>query len=922
MSKRMMEVSMRLWIPALLLAWATPVLGSEQVDFERDIVPIFEERCSFCHGEDEQESGFRLDQRAKMLRGGDSGLSAVVPGQPEKSYLIEVVKHLVPDVQMPPDEDRIPDEEIELLERWIQQGAIWPGQMDAAGEDEVDHWAFEPLPTQFKHDGIDAFLEDKLTSAGLEFSAPAEPRALIRRVSIILSGLAPTPERADAFVEAFAVNPDEAYEALVDELLQSPHFGERWAQHWLDVIRWAETNGSESNMYRKNAWMYRDYVVRSLNEDKPYDQFIREQLAGDTMGAGDATGFLVAGPHVPSATVGFEPTAIRQARADRMDEVLQTVGASMMGMTIGCARCHNHKFDPISITDYYSLSAVFQDIEFGGRFPELAADHPRSIREAELQGRLDELRDQMRAFGWGWIEDWEGYQEVRFPRCETKSLRLSFSRAYMVVDELEVFEAGPQRRNLALAKYGTRLSENSATIQEGKQADKLINGVFGAKQFVARSPKGSQERPWLEFEFTESMPVDTIRISTNREDFLETDYLIGMNKNAYGDFTIDLPDKEGVWKPLASTAMIKKRSADNQDRRAIQAKIQDVINEMLVHGRQPAFVARFIEPVETFVLARGSPESPRDRVDPAAPKVLGGGLPIEADAPGPERRRALADWLTDSANPLTPRVMANRIWHHTFGSGIVPTPSDFGAAGAPPTHPELLDWLSNEFVHPTATVSGAEPIAYSIKRLVRMLVLSKAFRQSSQPDRDGLDKDASGQLLWRFPPRRVEAEVIRDSILQASGTLDRTIGGPSYRIHNVKKRYAQWEVVDNHGAPTWRRMLYQERMRRVDDRIFTAFDFPDCGQIRAKRPVSTTPLQALNLMNSDFVVEQSELLARRAMKDAGEDLPEQVTRCFELLFCRKPSTSELATSRQLAEKHGLRLLCRTLINTNEFAFLP
>jgi hypothetical protein len=894
-----------------VFAWlAVAANAADEVDFERDIAPIFEERCWYCHGEDEQESDLRLDLRAKMLRGGNSGLSAVVPGQPEKSYLIEVVKHLDKDRAMPPDEDMIPQEEIDLLTRWIKEGAVWPGQMDAVDAEEVDHWAFLPLASEFDHDSIDAFLTGKLVDAGLDFSRPADPRALIRRATIVLTGLAPMPERTDAFVAAFEKDADAAYLALVEELLASPHFGERWAQHWLDVIRWAETNGSESNLYRKNAWMYRDYVVRSFNEDKPYDQFVREQLAGDVMGHGDATGFLVAGPHVPAATVGQEPSAIRQARADRMDEVLQTVGASVMGVTIGCARCHNHKFDPLTIQDYYSMSAAFQDVEFGSRFPELSGDHPRKMREGDLVAKLSELRRQMRKPGWAWMEDWQGYQEVHFPAKTVQELRISFDGRWVQVDELEILNAKGQ--NVAEEAFGTVISDNPTTHQRSQPTSRLTDGVFGTKGWRGVTPKESSEHPWLEFKFPESVTVATIRVSSNREDFYETDFLEGMNKSKYGEFKIEIRDADGTWKPFSSTAAMKKRTSENEKRQQLQANIQDLITELLVQGPLPAFLGQFIKPVETFVLARGSPESPRDRVYASAPKLLQGELSIEPDSPGPQRRKAFAEWLVAAENPLTSRVMANRIWHHIFGTGIVPTPSDFGKAGAPPTHPELLDWLANELVE-----SG-----WSIKDLVRMIVMSQAFRQSSVPNDAGLAKDASAQLLWRFPPRRVEAEVIRDSVLQASGWLDETLGGPSYRIHNVKKRYAQWEVVDNHSDETWRRMLYQERMRRVDDRMFTAFDFPDCGQIRAKRPVSTTPLQALNLMNSDFILTQSKLLAQRAEEEAGDRLGSQVERCFALLFCRQPTDGELATAVEFARAQSLELLCRTLINTNEFAFLP
>ena len=310
----------------------------------------------------------------------------------------------------------------------------------------------------------------------------------------------------------------------------------------------------------------------------------------------------------------------------------------------------------------------------------------------------------------------------------------------------------------------------------------------------------------------------------------------------------------------------------------------------------------------------GVPENPRDEVVPAGFDILDGDLELGSDAPDARRRLGYAEWITEPDHPLTARVMVNRIWHHLFGSGIVSTTSDFGSAGAPPTHPELLDWLAAEFVEPS--VRGMRP--WSMKGIIRMLVMTDAFQRASHPSETGMRADAGSALLWRYPPRRVEAEVIRDGILQASGKLDRRIGGRSYRIHNVKKTYAQWEVVDNHGPQTWRRMLYQERYRRVDDRMFTAFDFPDCGQVRAKRPVSTTPLQALNLMNSAFVIEQARLIAERARSESGDGIEDQVNRVFQLLLARAPDEGELSACRDM----DLALVCRSLMNSNEFAFLP
>ncbi|MEL6109194.1 MAG: DUF1549 domain-containing protein, partial [Planctomycetota bacterium] len=418
---------------ALLLALLTLTLlfsspAAADIDFESQIAPILEERCAHCHGEDEQESGLRLDSRSQLLRGGDSGAATVMPGKPEKSYLIEVINHVDEDMAMPPDDDKLPQSEIDLLTQWIKEGAVWPGQMEEVAEVTSDHWSFQsvarPAVPESKLPPVDAFLAQTLQQKGLAFSRPADPRSLIRRASIVLTGFAPTPEEIAEFVDAYGEDAESAYVALVDRLLDSSHFGERWAQHWLDVIRWAETNGSEANLYRKNAWIYRDYVVRAFNEDLPYDEFVRQQIAGDSLGVGEATGFLVAGPHVPAATVGREPAAIRQARADRMDEIMQTVGASVMGVTIGCARCHNHKFDPISIRDYYSMTAVFQDVEFGSRFPEFSKSHPRRERGESIWKEIAEKRRELRSFG-GWEENWGAYREWHFRPKTTAILVVS-----------------------------------------------------------------------------------------------------------------------------------------------------------------------------------------------------------------------------------------------------------------------------------------------------------------------------------------------------------------------------------------------------------------------------------------------------------------------------------------------------------------
>ena len=910
----------------VLLVLSPTTSQADKVDFERDVAPILEDRCTYCHGEDEQESGLRLDRRPKMLRGGDSGLPAVVPGKPERSYLLEVVRHLDPDVKMPPDEEMIPAEEIELLTRWIQEGAVWPGQMDGVAEETSDHWSFQPVVRpdvpeveSSSNNPIDAFLSEALAEHELSFSEPADPRSLIRRASIVLTGLTPTPEETRQFLTDFLQDSEQAYASLVDRLLDSPQFGERWAQHWLDVIRWAETNGSEANLYRKNAWIYRDYVVRAFNEDKPYDRFVQEQIAGDSIGTGEATGFLVAGPHVPAATVGREPAAIRQARADRMDEIMQTVGASVMGVTIGCARCHNHKFDAITTRDYYAMTAVFQDVEFGSRRPEYSPDHPIRQRSADLWREIAAQRKILRAIG-GWEENWGAYRELHFKPVTTRAIRVRFKMNNVGLDELEVLGPDGLNKNLAHKRLGTKVSGfPDEGVERRNPIRRLNDGEFGTMAWRAKAEQGSEERPWVQFHFETPETLNRLRLSSNREYFYDTDYLDKKPFLPRYEFDMDVLQEDGTWQPWVGTWFVnKKLNEKNPERKAAVAEIQRLIEGLAEEGARPSFVGRFVRPEVTRVLLRGSPENPRDEVMPAGPAVFDGDLGLDSQASGSKRRAEFAKWITRADNPLTARVMVNRTWHHVFGSGIVPTTSDFGSAGAPPSHPELLDWLAAEFVSPTRSTGTP----WSTKSMIRLLVMSEAFRQSSAPQPEGLAADATSSLLWRFPPKRVEAEVIRDSILQASGSLDQTVGGRSYRIHNVKKTYAQWEVLDNHGPETWRRMLYQERMRRVDDGMFTAFDFPDCGQVRAKRPVSTTPLQALNLMNSQFVIDQAQRIARRAQAESNDDQVRSVDRCFELLLGRAPDDLERQACLKLAWEKDLSLVCRALINSNEFAFLP
>jgi len=908
-----------------LICWLCPLILSQEpsskVSFIREVEPVLQQRCQKCHGPDKQQGGLRLDQRPSLLLGGDSGLPAVIPGEPASSPLNLRIHSLEVEERMPPEGEPLTRKEKELLDLWVLQGAIWPSQGSGSDPLQTKHWAFQPITAEVLLAGdshpIDHFIDRALSQKGISPNPQAAPSQLLRRLSILLTGLPPSVEELEAFEASYQKNAKKTVAAWVDRKLASPHFGERWAQHWLDVIRWAETNGSEANLFRKGAWLYRDYVIEAFNQDKPYDQFVTEQIAGDVMGAGAATGFLVAGPHVPAATVGREPSAVRQARADRMDEIMQTIGASMLGITMQCARCHTHKFDPITLKDYYAMSAVFEDIEFGSRHLEWPDHDPRQQNVVRLQQSLETTRNELRDLG-AWEEDWTAYRAWHFTPIQTQAIRLRFLKPNVTVDELEILGPAQPGMNLALKRHGTQVAGfPSQGVDNRNPVEVIQDGMFGTMAWRTKKQEDLEELPWLECHFAESQWVHQINLSANREAFQDTDYLEQSPHLPTYAFAVDAQQPDGAWKEVWNTKTLLSHGTPPTEE--VQAKVRDlqtIIQTLKAEGPPMAFVGRLREPSPTRVLYRGSPESPRDVVAPAAPAILNGSLGLTQEASGPDRRLRFARWMTRPDHPLLARVMVNRLWHHLFGAGLVPTTSDFGQAGSLPSHPALLDWLAHHFIHP---VDGSD--AWSIKALIRLIATSDAFSRSSAPSPEAMEMDADNRWLWRFAPRRLEAEVIRDSILMAADRLDTRLGGPGYRIHNIKKTYAQWEVTDNHGNHTWRRMIYQERMRRVDDQLFTAFDFPDCGQIRSKRPISTTPLQALNLMNSPFVVEQAKAIADQALEETGGENQAAVIRCFERLVARMPEAEELRLGMQLASKQSLHLLCRSLINANEFAFL-
>ncbi len=899
-----------------LLSSSNPLAGQERravpIDFTRDIRPIFEARCISCHGPKKQRGDLRLDLKEAALKGGESG-PVIVPGKSTASLLLSRAGSDDPEQRMPPTGERLTAEQLKLLRAWIDRGAPWSETVEA--DPRKSHWAFKtavrpPVPKMaapgWARNPIDQFIVSRLAKEGLEPAAEADRATLIRRLKFDLLGLPPTPEEVEAFVKDTRAT---AYEELVDRYLAAPAFGERWARHWLDVVRFAETTGFETNATRNNAWPYRDYVIRAFNDDRPYDQFIRDQLAGDQLGADEATGYLVAGAY---DEVKGDPALNAQQRADELHDMASTTGSTFLGLTIGCARCHNHKFDPISQVDYYGIKAIFE----GVRFPESRDGRPSNAQRRnpdveELRKQLADTEVQMAKLGRPPLNPRKNVEQ--FAPVEARFLRLTILETaggtQPCVDEIEVFAAGDPSRNVALASRGTRATA-SGTLP-GYPIHKLAHindGRYGNSWSWISSEPG---QGWVQLEFPQLVRIERIVWGRDR------------NENGYNDrvpakYRFESAIKPNEWQTIASSEERLPASARTPEQAAEFRKLnarQKALEARLASGTVRLIHAgRFVPAEPTYRLHRGDLKEKRERVAPAALASFGAAMQLPLDTPEQQRRVALAEWIADPKQPLTARVMVNRLWQHHFGTGIVSTPSDFGLNGTRPTHPELLDWLALEF-----TEGG-----WRMKPLHRLIVLSSTYRQASTPNAKGLAADAGSRLLWRYPPRRLEAEPLRDAILHVSGKLDRTIGGPGFDLFEAKgntpqgvKLYTPKKVF---GPAEWRRMIYQSKPRMRLDDTFGAFDCPDAGQTAPRRTVSTTPLQVLNLFNSPFMLQQAGFFAERLQQES-DAAAVQVRRGYWLAYQRAPDAEETAESLKLIQAHGLRAFCLALFNSNEFLFV-
>ena len=1112
-----------------------PPAANRPVDFVQDIQPIFKSRCLGCHDAGKQRGGLRLDVKAAAFKGGETFSPAIIAGKSADSPLVRLVAGLEDGLLMPPEGERLTSTQIGLLRAWIDQGAKWPDTASVV-DDVASHWSFRPvtrptipqLSSPSIRNPIDAFVVKQLLgqSPALAPSPEADRVTLIRRLNFDLLGLPPSPEEVAEF--ASDRSPD-AYERLVDRLLASPHFGERWARHWLDVVRFAESDGFETNQPRPNAWPYRDYVIRSFNEDKPYVQFVTEQLAGDTLGADEATGFIVGGAW--DRVKSPDPGLTAQQRADELHDMVSTTASAFLGLTVGCARCHNHKFDPISQTDYYAIKAVFAGVQHGDRpikpldFEQreqqvgqireelarvesaLRAFEPRAYtgsgratsiinllldddtleptspnapsvsqlvprkglephRAGTARGQAGDLGDARRllnlgrnysywnnvagqdVFAWnphvagayhvwiswgcGWdthavdaryvldldgdlttkndqreiarvdqrrFSDgtgnearqplWSGFQQAgihdftantrlilrggetdayvtadmlclqeatpleaiapdrtiarregglpllrasvqrtanveRFAPIQAKFVRFVIEAtnggSQPCIDEMEVFTSGPVSRNAALDARPT--ASSTLPGYEIHQLKHINDGRYGnAASWISNEPG----RGWVQLEFPQPVEIDRLLWSRDRPE--------------NGQFSDRIPTKYRIEAGLSPDTMVV--VATSQDRLPIErnlsvlptrsgltdqeqletmdlARRQESLTGMLRHltEMRNAYAGRFVAPEPTHRFHRGDPLQPREPIAPAGLASFGPSLTLPIDAPEVTRRVKLAQWMTSANHPLTGRVLVNRFWHSHFGQGLVTTPSDFGRNGARPSHPELLDWLASEAT-PNSPLSIASP-----KRLHRMIVTSATYRQSGLARPEGMQVDAGSRLLWRFPPRRLEAEPLRDAILSVSGNLDDRMGGPGFDLFESNTNYVKvYNTRHEFGPAEWRRMVYQSKPRMQLDDTFGQFDCPDAGQITPKRTSSITALQALNLLNSHFIVQQADLFAGRLARESGPDLAAQVRRAFSLAFLRGPTADEQAASVQFIEQHGLPAFCRAMLNANEFLFV-
>jgi len=926
--------------------------------FEQKVRPVLVEHCYSCHSAEAKKlkGNLYLDSKAGWEKGGDSGNPVIVPGKPDESLLIRTVQHLEADMEMPPNKAKLSDAAIADLVAWVQMGAPDPrdGAKIEAKRADKSWWSLQPLAKQFAHNSIDGFVKAKLAEKNLTLNPPADPRALIRRMTYDVTGLPPTAEEVDAFVADSLRTPHSAIPNLVDRLLDSPRYGERWGRHWLDVIRFGESNGFERNFIIDDLWPFRDYVIKSINEDKPFNQFITEHLAGDVIGKDNpqvevGTAFLVAGPY---DDVGNQDiVAQKNIRAATLDDPITATSGAFLGLTINCARCHNHKFDPIPTEDYYRLRAAFEGITHGRRVVATkeqreafaATTKPLAAELKKLEAERASLDQAIEARAKA------AFAEAKFtrPKIDPNGTEESFATAeakylkFIIhsltgdhqsaakakpgggkLTEFQVWSAEDPNRNIALASNGTKAEgAKSATAEDFPEAygpQYCLDGTLGEAWFIGNpavltltfaKPEKINRITFLNARGDRSIDEGKVRGATPCE------YEVQVSSDGQVWRTVASDEGREPWTPAHGIERARRIITTDEEHRQLSgldhkiAAVQRQLNA--VPALPQMWVGNSAQPKEaTFVHKGGDPMKPADAVVPASLNVLDQvtkPYELKPDAGEGERRLALAGWITGEDNPLTPRVLANRIWQYHFGTGIVDTPSDFGFLGSKPTHPELLDYLANRLI-----VHGWKP-----KPLHREILLSQTYLQSAAYREDAAKEDKDARLLWRFPPRRLSAEELRDTLLAVAGQLKvEPMGGPGFRLYKfTQNNVSTYFPLDRHGPETYRRAVYHQNARASVVDVLNDFDLPDIAFAAPRRANTTTPLQALTLLNHSFTLDMAAALADRV------EGPEVVEATYRYVFQREPTPTESGAAYALIAKHGPLAFCRALLNANELLYI-
>lgn len=972
------------------------------VDFSRDIAPILSTHCAECHGPNVQKGKVSLQSRAHAVGGAD-WKKAIVAGDPEASLLLQSVSGAEP--EMPKKGPKLTADEVSKLREWIAAGAPWPAEITLKEKlgGSTTLWSLQPLqdsmPPMVAMEGaplpasspVDAFINAKLSAKGLTPAVEADRRTLIRRLSFSLLGLPPSPEDVESFVHDTHA---DAWERLVDRYLAAPHYGERWARHWLDIAHYADTHGFERDQKREHAWPYRDWVVRAFNSDMPYDAFIRQQIAGDVIAPQNrdaviATGFLAAGPwdfvgqkETPS------PVLKRQARADDLDDMVTQVITSTLGLTINCARCHNHKLDPISQEDYYRLWAVFAGVTRGERDIDAPGQEGAVQRQKELTVRQQQLNDVIKRLagptldladivgggdGTGNGTPGAGIDTSTGKRIEHKKGLLDGAKTnqFLPVQPPDKGRAADLVHGVVIPDgahpvpvTSTGIAVEGVPATSGKAWDGIRNGPVNAQasttlngvdyKTAGHSLLGLHANAAITFDlaatrrmlgdgalrFTAMTGCGGSAPNSKAEFHVFLDGKLAFHRAKFGakegglPLDVNIPASarfltlmstdggDGISHDQVFLGDAKLTPAETSSRLSKAKQVQlastirerdDLLRQLNALARPDKFYGVLSgEAPKIQVLARGSTEAPGEEVMPGGLTCAGAS---DHDfgthtTPEGERRRRLAEWIVDKDNPLTARVLVNRLWHHHFGRGLVDTPSDFGNGGGRPSHPELLDWLAREFMR-----SG-----WSMKHIHRLILTSSTYRRSSL--RDIESPDTSNTLLARMHPRRLDAESLRDAVLTVSDCLNPAMGGPGYQDFDYQEAYAPiYKHITADKPALWKRSIYRFIVRTTPQRFMTTLDCPDPANLTPARLTTTTALQSLALMNNAFMLRQSRYFAGRVQREVGTETRTQVIRAFELAFQRVPDSQELESATKLVEKQGLPALCRLLFNANEFVHL-